>query len=449
MRQRRRRRALGAAAALLPLLSDVVGFVNKGGRGGGGAGGPGSAFLENRGTGGHTKVDPRDAVGTLLLPRDADSDALPAHARGSAALLHRTAGNGTFVLTPPGAAGTLPTLWDVNGGRKCVGPYGREPPRFELEGSFSLEQCATIARLQPSAVGFRWGRQGVDEAAYTEYAVRARSSDAPIDLNRVFDGAGNATCAVYVRDGNVDWQVEVIGHEPEYTWAAGSALCGQRWHLAHLLYRRERELWFCYMEPGSWEQCVDDAETVRLQGAMSFAAGTVFAALLGYVARDLRQFEVALAWAVRPLFCSVLGIWAVARLLDAGLDPRGVALHVVAVVVVVVMQHLLLVPYRVSLRWSHLSAARVWLLLLLAVSPCLYADAMCYYAPFALLVAQSPVRLGLIAFALDAAAICLAGRWAALKPFVAPLDTVATMAGQKSARYAPMSETVAERTATA
>eukprot|EP00928_Gymnodinium_smaydae_P012448 TRINITY_DN14512_c0_g1_i1.p1 TRINITY_DN14512_c0_g1~~TRINITY_DN14512_c0_g1_i1.p1 ORF type:complete len:419 (-),score=92.88 TRINITY_DN14512_c0_g1_i1:18-1274(-) len=296
-------------------------------------------------------------------------------------------------------------LSNVNGGRFCVGPWGKEPPGFELYGIISLDECAAMAARQPKSVGFRWGAEHFDAEAYREYMVAASEANTSsvVDLSRLFDGSRNFTCVVHVSE-RVPWSVTAVGTigAPQFRRGSGEEVCYQRWTLIRFFYPAVTEMWFCYVPSSEQERCEVELQRAHHQGYAFLSSFAVFIGVLSYVMRGLSEFETPLLWIARVFLCLELSIGATALLVKTDLVREGV-IAVVTVSLVYVLQYAMLAPYRCVERFAPGSAFGAFYLLVIVFSPCAFLEYMSYRPAFPLIVAQWPIALGAGAFGLDLA----------------------------------------------
>jgi len=294
----------------------------------------------------------------------------------------------------------------VNGGRHCVGPWGREPSKYELHGSIGLAHCSALASAQKGSVGFRWGREGFDSAAYHMYVAPDDAATA-VQLSTLFAGALDYTCAIYMSiDPATGYPYELsvgnlTGYIPDYRNGVGDQVCYQRWDLNMYFQPWVDEMWFCYMSENdsATELCVESTRTKNVEGALILFSGMVFLVLLAYIMRESPEFEKPLSWLAQFVLFLELGLFAVATLLrtgqDSGLFPCA------AVIIILVAQYFILLPYRLAQQFLRSSPFNTAYLLILAFSPCVSAEIMSYTAAFPLLITKWPCALGVFTYALE------------------------------------------------
>mmetsp|Transcript_120721 Transcript_120721/g.341379 ORF Transcript_120721/g.341379 Transcript_120721/m.341379 type:complete len:418 (-) Transcript_120721:155-1408(-) len=343
------------------------------------------------------------------MAENSSADVNPDQSSKRTSLGNLTRQFGNFVLTN----NRQPDLRTINGGRLCVGAWGKQPSHYAASGRISPSQCADVAMRVPDALGFRWGREGYSADAYNRY-TKLDSIQRPVNLDEIFDEDNkDFECSIFVgRDLDSDEPLELATNItlPSFfprggavVEGPGSSVCFQRWTLQRFFCPSVTELWFCYMPEAGWPKCMENNSKKNQQGVVFLVAGVIFMAVLGYIMRDLPEFETPLLWFTRLLLCMELGVVAVAQLLKAGADA-GPGFELVAVVLVLFAQYTLLVPYRILEHFTENSPFNTFYLLFLAFSPCYVGETMSYYSAFPLLIDKWPIAMGLVAFLLDSAA---------------------------------------------
>lgn len=342
------------------------------------------------------------------------------------------------------AGGARPTLREVNGGSRCPGANGMEPPGYQLSGPITLEECAEVARGQPSVVGFRWGsHQGVNQQAYLQMTQPAPPPPAPppriplaalFDIGRVFAGEHyqGFTCFVYM--------VNSSGHSPDFrqeslgglsfvgdvrdkaghatlkrkrgrtisampTRNSGSEVCGQRWSVLRFLQTSADSFWFCYMKSDDSARLMCDANAKEdTRQACIFTLGCL-ALLFGgsLILQNNRHFSFLLEWVVKFILTQELALTACMLLIRQGLDAQPVSFALYVLAFTWFGTQLVQVPVALLDRcFGQLAPTMVtFYYLFIVYTPSFFADWVTYYRPLPLLFAHMPRILGLAGLGLE------------------------------------------------
>lgn len=297
------------------------------------------------------------------------------------------------------AGGNSASMKEINGGRRCTDAFGKEPPGYFFSGKITLDDCAKIAMQQPAVLGFRWGSGSFHHEAYNGYAnpemVGKDESDA-IDLHRLFGDAEIFTCGIFVKLVGFNRQPAPF-HESNLTATLGiedprpsdgpaGMICFQRWTLVEFLKPHIQDLWFCYMASSAVHVCNHNRDIFYFQGEIFIGVFIMFLAMLGFIMRDLPEFEIPLVWFTRLLVNMELGLVCVAFFIKVTPGIGELNICILAYFTNIAMSYVLFVPYWVAEWCDEDSPFNTAYLLALSFSPAFLCEFMTYYPGFITLV---------------------------------------------------------------
>lgn len=333
--------------------------------------------------------------------------------------------------------GGAATLRQVNGGIRCPGANGMEPPGYLLHGSITLEDCAKMASVQPLVAGFRWGAGALNIEAYRRLAQPHLFTSTPLaevyDLEAAFGDATNGTgfsCFIYMVN-------ETTGHSPPFseqglngetfemkgtdaarvhhsmvgnrevvvapTRNSGSEVCGQRYSVKRFLQATNNDLWFCYMPTAMRPVCEQRSQEDRQQAMMFLLVSVVMLLGVSRILEGNRHFVFLLEWVVRAVLTQELAFIAMIFLMSQGLDGSDIVLFSYGLVIVFIGAQAVQMPYAMLQRFEAAPTVVVFYLLFIVYTPSQFADWMSYYRPLPLLMDHIPRVLGLAGFVLEIA----------------------------------------------
>jgi hypothetical protein len=301
------------------------------------------------------------------------------------------------------------TLKEVNGGKLCVNAFGKTPPGWYFSAQVSLEECANLASVQPSTLGFRWGRSGFDYEHYKAHAMpNSKASDeSGVDLARLFPGTDPFGCTIFVgedsrgqpmafRTSNLTSQLGV--QVADMRDGPAREVCFQRWTMTQFFKPRVSELWFCYMPREEMNRCTEKAAEFYFQGQVFIGLFLILLGALGFIMRDMPEFETPLVWFSRLLLNLELGLLCVGFLLLQMEDTESFTFFLAAWAMNIGASIVVFLPYHLMERLNEDSPFNTAYLLLVAFSPCFLLEFASYWSHFIVLVDHLPLAVGGVAF---------------------------------------------------
>lgn len=333
------------------------------------------------------------------------------------------------------------TLRDVNGGSRCPGANGMEPPGYKLSGPISLSECARLAGEQPLVAGFRWGvSEGVDQDAYMRLS-RPSAQPMRVPLSQLFptdrfmrSANEGFVCFIYMVNETTDevppfkssvstrfafTGIPVQNHskvkagkhhqkslEVQASRNSGTEVCTQRYSIVRFLQADESAFWFCYRPTAARPQCDAHVKEFHQQAVIMMVGSLGFLLIVSRILQGSTHLSFCLEWLAKVILNQMLAFVVCIFLLEQGLERYTFSCIVQAMLLLMSANAALQLPY-IAMRRSSLESLRVlatFCLFAVVYSPSIYVDMMSYYKPLPLLFAYQPRVLGVVGFGLDALA---------------------------------------------
>lgn len=355
------------------------------------------------------------------------------------------------------------TLRDINGGIRCPGADGQEPPGYHFSGPIQLEDCAHLANQQKYVVGFRWGaNSGLDQDAYRRHtSVERRGAAIPLwELfsNRSSGPKGEGfVCVLYMIDPatqdlpkiDVDVLMDAFrvkvdkladatddssgsprhrGDLPSEqhtrrgtkrnkaaevvvapTMHAGVEVCSQRYSVVRFLQGSDDSLWFCYRPATNSAACQENYKTFQEQSLLITIACLAFLLGASCVLQQGQQFMVCVEWIAKFLLDQCLAFGVCIFLVYYGLDADKKVFWTYSISMTVVSTQIVHLSYA-GMKYGMSDSMPVFstfCVLVVIYSPSLFVDALSYYRPLPLLFMFFPRVVGGFAFLIEAARVML------------------------------------------
>merc|ERR1711972_528915 len=150
---------------------------------------------------------------------------------------------------------------------------------------------------------------------------------------------------------------------------------------------------------GSGESnCKRGAGQFYTQGGIFICLFLCLLGALGFIMRDMPEFETPLVWFSRLLLNLELGLLTVGFLLTRWKDTESFRFFLTAFGMNIILSMLVFLPYHIMEWINEDSPFNTAYLLLVAFSPCFLAEFTSYWAHFICLVGHYPLLVGFVAF---------------------------------------------------
>jgi len=333
-----------------------------------------------------------------------------------------------FDLISGGAVGEPVMLATINGGVRCSGGDGLEPPGYLLEGQVSLEDCASIANGEPHVKGFRWGRpDGLDSDLYSMLA----KSEVPqqIDFERLFpSGAtGGFHCFIYMYDES-DHNISDDGASgaPEFEWtdeatrlkhfdthshrkemsamhmlSGGSKVCLQRWSVSRFMKPWDSSFWLCYVPETEQATCAKDVQAWHVGGQIFTAVCLTLCGVLAWIMHTQKHFMTCVNWVARFILYNEVALIVCHYLVNNRLDREGWTFYAVAIILVIAGGNVCVLPHLLLTQCQATKPLAALFLFVVAYSPVVFLDGLSYQSSLRLIMDHEPMLLGMLGFAIE------------------------------------------------
>jgi len=229
-----------------------------------------------------------------------------------------------------------------------------------------------------------------------------------VDLSEIFPDTGEKfLCAIYVGRNPITGSMvsfmrnnytETAGvEEPDLKDGPATTVCFQRFSMIEFVKPAVDQIWFCYMKSSAQAECAERSQAYYNQGIYFLVAFVFFLACLGFIMRDMPEFEKPLLWFTRLLVHLELGLVCVGLLMEYT-RVQGAMFSVLAILTNFLCGFLFMMPYQVMEWMDENNPFNIAYLLAMCFCPCFTVEFVSYWPGVIRLVSKWPVLIGLVSF---------------------------------------------------